>query len=64
MLNNNYDMSLHFQKPRPHSSIGFGKRSPSGSASSSSEDINKEPAWLKGPDWTRHASQTSVESEL
>jgi len=33
------------------------------SDSNSSDEGGKEPAWIQGPDWTRHASQTSVESE-
>lgn len=55
------DMSK--QRPRPHSTLGIERGSPTGSNSSDSED-QREPAWLHGPDWTRHASQASDESEL
>ncbi|KAL4222826.1 Partitioning defective 3 [Mactra antiquata] len=55
-------VDLSKQRPRPHSTLGI-ERGPPHSNSSSSEDLNKEPAWIHGPDWTRHASQTSEESE-
>ncbi|XP_045168371.2 partitioning defective 3 homolog isoform X3 [Mercenaria mercenaria] len=57
-------IDLSKQRPRPHSTLGIERGSPPGSNSSSSEDMSKEPAWIHGPDWTRHASQTSEESEL
>ncbi|WAQ93977.1 PARD3-like protein [Mya arenaria] len=49
-------------RPRPHSTLGIERSSPTSSASS--EEGNPEPAWLKGPDWTRHPSQTSDDSGL
>ncbi|KAH3721434.1 hypothetical protein DPMN_064358 [Dreissena polymorpha] len=49
-----------FQRPRPHSTLGIEHGSPS----ESSDEENKEPAWIKGPDWNRHPSQASDESEL
>ena len=57
-------MILYLQRPRPHSTLGIERQLNYESNSSSSEDMNKEPAWIKGPDWTRHSSQTSEESEL
>ncbi|XP_052798357.1 partitioning defective 3 homolog isoform X4 [Mya arenaria] len=55
-------IDLSKQRPRPHSTLGIERSSPTSSASS--EEGNPEPAWLKGPDWTRHPSQTSDDSGL
>lgn len=55
-------MTVTLQRPRPHSTIGIERGSPTDS--NSSDEGGKEPAWLQGPDWTRHASQTSEDSEL
>ena len=57
-----YISKLHLQGQRSNSSSGIERHSSYHSNSSSSEDLNREPAWLQGPDWAnRHASVTSEE---